>query len=46
VEKLIDLEAQYGTDKMEKAAKIVGAMTAYNPKRSLEYFFGIIRKQE
>ena len=46
VEKLIALEKQFGLDKMEKAAKIVGAMTAYNPKRSLEYFFGIVRKLE
>jgi cardiolipin synthase len=44
VEKLIALEEQYGIDKMEKASKIISAMKTYNPKRSIEYFFGIVRK--
>jgi hypothetical protein len=44
VDKLITLENKFGIDKMEKAAKIIGAMEAYNPKRSIEYFIGIVRK--
>jgi hypothetical protein len=44
VEKLIAREEQYGKDKMEQASKILAAMSASNPKRCLEYFFGIVRK--
>ena len=44
VEKLIGLEEKYGMDKMEKAAKIISAIHVDNPRRSLEYFFGILKR--
>lgn len=44
VEKLIARENQYGIDKMEQASKIIAAMAASNPKRCLEYFFGIVKR--
>jgi hypothetical protein len=46
VEKLIGLEDKYGIDKMEKAAQIISAIPVDNPRRSLEYYFGVLRKLE
>jgi hypothetical protein len=46
VEKFIVLEQQFGLDKMEQAAKILATYEANNPKRCLEYFFGIVRRQQ
>jgi hypothetical protein len=44
VEVFIDLEKQYGIDRMEQASKIIMAMEADNPKRTFEFFKGIVKK--
>ena len=46
VEKLIGLEKQYGTDKMEQAAGKITVKGVDNPLRNLEYFIGIVKKPE
>jgi hypothetical protein len=43
VETIIENENKFGIDKMEKAAKVIAAMIAHNPHRSLDYFLGIVR---
>jgi hypothetical protein len=43
VETIIEKENQFGIDKMAKAVKVVAAMVAHNPHRSLDYFLGIVR---
>jgi hypothetical protein len=46
VEKLIAMENKYGMDKIESASKIIASYEANNPKRCLEYFLGIVTRQQ
>jgi hypothetical protein len=46
VQELIELEKQFGRDRIEQAAKIIMAKNVENPERTLEYFIGIVRKRE
>jgi hypothetical protein len=43
VQELIELEKQYGPDRIEQAAKKIMAKDVDNPQRNLEYFIGIVR---
>jgi hypothetical protein len=43
VEQLMNLEKEFGTDRMEKASKVILRMKADNPKRTFGYFIGIVK---
>lgn len=43
IKQLIELEEQYGPDRIARAEKILGAKSPDNPKRSIGYLIATIR---